>query len=197
MGDEGRFDDSKKRFEEGKESTSDEKPEHESAAPKKLQIDPVRFRMFQQQIKDKQNFSMGILAGFIAGSVGAALWGLISYFSSYQIGFMSIGVGFLVGIAIRKFGAGMDVKFGIAGAILSLYGCLAGNIFMVALAVSREYNVPLSEIMSQMNFETMWIFLKAGFEPMDVLFYGIALYFGYKYSFRRIKQEELEKLVIR
>jgi hypothetical protein len=43
----------------------------------------------------------------------------------------------------------------------------------------------------------MWIFLKAGFEPIDVLFYGIALYFGYRYSFRQIKMEELEKLALR
>ncbi|NIR66449.1 MAG: hypothetical protein GWN61_25685 [candidate division Zixibacteria bacterium] len=110
---------------------------------------------------------------------------------------MAIGVGFLVGFAVRKFGAGMDFKFGIAGAVLSLYGCMAGNIFLVCLAVSKEYGIPLSEIMSQMNFETMWIFLKAGFEPIDVLFYGIALYFGYRYSFLQIKKEELEKLAVR
>jgi uncharacterized membrane-anchored protein YitT (DUF2179 family) len=110
---------------------------------------------------------------------------------------MAIGVGFLVGIAIRKFGAGVDIKFGIAGAILSLYGCTAGNIFFVCLAVSKEYGIPLSEILSQLNFETMWVFLKAGFEPIDALFYAIALYFGYKYSFRQITQEELEKLALR
>jgi hypothetical protein len=183
----------------GGENVSNSKPDTgpETEGTKPMQIDPVRFRMFKQQIKDNQNFSMGILAGFIAATFGAVLWGLLSYLSSYQIGFMAIGVGFLVGFAVRKFGAGMDIKFGIAGAVLSLYGCVAGNIFLVCLAVSKEYGIPLSEIMSAMNFETMWIFLKAGFEPIDVLFYGIALYFGYRYSFRQIKVEELEKLAVR
>ncbi|MBD3218031.1 MAG: hypothetical protein GF310_07110, partial [candidate division Zixibacteria bacterium] len=181
MGDQGRFDDFKEEPEEDKTESLQE----ESIEQKELQIDPVRLRMFQQEIKDNQNFSMGILAGFIAGTAGAGLWGLVTYLSNYQIGFMAIGVGFLVGIAIRKFGAGVDIKFGILGAILSLYGCVAGNIFFVCLAVSKEYGIPLSEILSQLDFETMWIFLKAGFEPIDALFYAIALYFGYKYSFRQ------------
>ena len=41
-------------------SKPDTGPETEGTMP--MQIDPVRFRMFKQQIKDNQTFSMGILA---------------------------------------------------------------------------------------------------------------------------------------
>ena len=170
----------------------------ESGSPQAgaLEIDPVRLRMFQQQIKDNQNFSMGILAGFVAASAGAVVWALVTYLTNYQIGFIAIGIGFLVGIAMRKFGAGIDMKFGIAGALLALYGCLAGNIFFICLAISKEFAMPLSEVISGLDFETCWAFLKVGFEPIDVLFYAMALYFGYKFSFRKITEDELRKLAI-
>jgi len=33
------------------------------------------------------------------------------------------------------------------------------------------------------------------FDPMDILFYGIAVYEGYKLSFRQVSPEELASLV--
>jgi len=36
--------------------------------------------------------------------------------------------------------------------------------------------------------------MTATFNPMDLLFYGLAVYAGYRFSFRRISAEELAKL---
>lgn len=36
-----------------------------------------------------------------------------------------------------------------------------------------------------------WELLRLAFQPLDLLFYGIALYEGYKFSFRRITRQEL------
>ena len=54
-----------------------------------------------EQLEDQPNLLMGLIGGAIAMLVGAIVWGAVTYFTEYQIGWMAIGVGFLVGLAIK------------------------------------------------------------------------------------------------
>jgi hypothetical protein len=49
------------------------------------------------------------------------------------------------------------------------------------------------DILTQLNFGIMSEMLSATFEPMDLLFYGLAVYFGYKYAFRQITEQDLNR----
>jgi hypothetical protein len=160
-----------------------------------VELDPPKVQRFQQQLKDEQNLSLGIVAGLGAALAGSIVWALVTDAFNIQIGFMAIGVGFLVGIAVRHFGKGIEATFGVLGAILSLVGCLFGNLLTVCLAVAELEQIPVSEVVSLLNAEVIVELMSATFYPMDVLFYGIAIYAGYKYSFRRITEEELAELV--
>jgi len=46
------------------------------------------------------------------------------------------------------------------------------------------------QVLSHLNPELAAALLQSGFSPMDLLFYGIAAYEGYRFSFRRITAEE-------
>jgi hypothetical protein len=37
--------------------------------------------------------------------------------------------------------------------------------------------------------------MSISFSPMDLLFYGIAVYEGYKFSFRRMTGEEMQQVI--
>src|SRR6188768_4259461 len=91
-------------------------------------IDPTRLEQLMNEIKSKQSLSMAVLGGLIASLVAALLWAIITYVTHFQIGFMAIGVGFLVGFAVNYFGKGITTTFGIVGAAFSLFGCIFGNI---------------------------------------------------------------------
>jgi len=158
------------------------------------QIDPVKLNRLIQEIKDNQNLLSGSLAGVAAAIVGAGLWGVITALTKYQIGWMAIGVGFLVGIAVRTFGKGIDKSFGIAGAAISVLGCAAGNLLATCIMISQQQQVPFSQVLSSLNSEVVTSLMKVTFQPMDLLFYGLAVYAGYRFSFRRISAEELAKL---
>jgi hypothetical protein len=108
---------------------------------------------------------------------------------------MAVGVGFLVGLTIRKLGKGIDNSFRIAGAVFSLLGCLAGNLLAVLIVYSQQESIPLFDLLSRLNPRIAVALLKATFDPIDLLFYGIAIYEGYRFSIRPITREELEKLV--
>ncbi len=131
---------------------------------------------------EKQSLGLGCAAGVVAAAIGAALWATISYLSEYQIGWMAIGVGFLVGIAVRQFGKGTDTVFGILGGALALAGCLAGNLLTICLVVSREKAMPLLDVISRLDGGLIVSLMTATFSPIDLLFYGIAIYEAYRFS---------------
>lgn len=157
-------------------------------------VDALKLKQFQETIKSNQNLFMGILGGGMAALIGALAWGGITYGTGFQIGWMAIGVGFLVGFAVRLTGKGVDQIFGIVGAILSLVGCLLGNVFAACIMVSNQEYMPLMQVIGLLNLRVMVDILTATFHPMDVLFYGLAIYEGYKFSFRRLTPDELAKL---
>lgn len=139
---------------------------------------------------------MGVFGGAAAAVIGAGIWALITITTKYQIGWMAIGVGFLVGFGVRLLGKGVSKSFGIVGAIFALIGCLLGNLMSACGFISAEYSVSFMRVLSdslQQPSVAIQI-LKAAFHPMDILFYVIAVYEGYKFSFRRITPEEMAYL---
>ena len=133
------------------------------------------------QLDDQPNLLMGLIGGVIAMLLSAIAWGAITYLTEYQIGWMSIGVGFLVGIAIRFFGKGKTMIFGISGAILALIGCLLGNLLFYSGMIAREEGVSFLNVFFLLLFNpvaTIEIFTVA-FEFMDIFFYALAAYAGF------------------
>ncbi len=172
-------------------------PEAETdATEEQIELDPRKLEAFRNQLEVDQNLPKGLLAGLIAAIVGAAIWALITVGTGYQIGWMAIGVGFLVGFVVRQTGKGISMPFGIMGAILALFGCLLGNVLSGCGFVAKGESVPFFSVVGQFieQPELVGRWLKMSFSPMDLVFYGIALYEGYKLSFRRITEKEVGEL---
>ena len=64
-----------------------------------------------ESLDNQPSLLMGLIGGTVAMLVSAIIWGVISYVTEYQIGWMAIGVGFLVGIAVKFFGKGKRMMF--------------------------------------------------------------------------------------
>ena len=159
------------------------------------EIDQTKFQMMVQELQADQNLSFGIVGGIVAAAIGAAIWAIITAVTNYQIGWMAVGVGFLVGYAVRISGKGIDKTFGVVGAVLSILGCFAGNLLTACMIISKHQHIPVLQVLSRLDPEIVIEIMKATFSPMDLLFYAIAVYEGYRFSFRRLSKEELEKLV--
>ena len=125
---------------------------------------------------------MGLLAGVLAAAVGAALWAGVTVLTGYQIGWMAIGVGALVGVALRTAGKGTTTMFGILGAALALGGCLVGNFLTGAVVLSRHGDISLAVFFTRLTPDLAVRLMTAMFSPMDLLFYGLAIWQGYKIS---------------
>jgi len=140
-----------------------------------------------EQLDTESNLLMGLIGGAVAMLVSAILWGLITYFTEYQIGWMAIGVGFLVGIAVRFFGKGKTAIFGLSSAILALVGCVFGNLMFYSGIIAREEGVPFLTVFFffvTSPADLIEIFTLA-FDFMDVLFYAFAAYVGFNTAMDR------------
>lgn len=133
-----------------------------------------------------------VIAGFVVALVCAVLWGVISVVTGYQIGWIAIGVGFAVGITVQLVGKGQSASYGIIGGILALISVVMGNYFSIAGYLSKHSAEVLGGEISAFSALRIMIsnpdlsisLMKATFSPMDVLFYVLALYMGFKCSYR-------------
>ncbi len=144
-----------------------------------------------QALRGEQNLPFAIFGSIIACLIGAVFWATVSYATEYQIGYMAIAIGLLVGFSNRFAGKGIDQIYGIIGAVSALLSCVLGNYFTIIAFASKQADLGFFQVLTTVDFGTAIDALVESFQPMDVLFYGIAIYEGYKFSFRQITAEEV------
>jgi len=140
-------------------------------------------------LRAHQSMGFAILGGFLLVILSALLWAAITVATQYQIGYMAIGVGLIVGYGIRYFGAGIDKEFGILGGAFALLGCLLGNLLSTVGFVAQSEGLRYMEVLGFVNGSNIGEVLFGSFSPMDLLFYGIAVYEGYRFSFRTLPSD--------
>lgn len=128
------------------------------------------------------SLSKAVLAGGLAALFGALAWATITVATKYQIGWMAIGVGCLVGFMVRRFGRGHTPAYGYLGAGISLLGCVLGNALSLVGFVCVNEAGSFFQNLELIDFAKLPAAMGSSFQAMDVLFYGFALYEGYKFS---------------
>ena len=83
---------------------------------------------FVVETPETGNLVLAGVAGLAAALVGAVLWALLASATHVKIGYAAIGVGYLVGFAMRAAGKGHSPVYGYVGAVLALLGCVVGDL---------------------------------------------------------------------
>lgn len=132
-----------------------------------------------------ENFALAIPAGLAVAVVGAALWATIAVVTQMEIGIVAVAVGYAVGRAIKAVGHGRSEKFGILGAACSLLACVIGNLLSALFFFADQTHVPIMTVVSGSSPEFLFSLMKNFTQALDFLFYGIAIYEGFRFSFDR------------
>lgn len=155
---------------------------NDSAAIEIKDLSNEKLREYQLE----QNLPLGIFGGILAGFIGACLWALITVATGWQIGYMALAIGAGVGFSIRNLGKGVDPIFGISGAIIAVFSCIVGNFLSVIAVLSQMEGLDFIETLLYFDYSyTLDLLLETG-QFMDVVFYFIAGYEGYKFAFRKL-----------
>ncbi len=124
----------------------------------------------------------GAVAGALAGAIA---WAAITAATTFQIGYMAVGVGFLAGYGMRVLGGGRDRADGVIAGVVSLLGCVVGNVLAVVMTVANHQHMTagatLNASIAVLTHPSLsYKLLMVSFSIMDVLFYAIAVYAGYR-----------------
>lgn len=157
-----------------------------------LSRDDLERAMFS--LRTQQRPLLGILAASIAGIAGAGVWAAITVVTGYQVGWIAIGVGFLVGIVMRYVGRGIEQKFAVLGGLIAGISVALGNLFSVFGFIAQEEGISFMTVLLNFDYSMTLEVLSLMFSPTDLLFYAIAVYAGYKFSIRQVDDEELVHL---
>jgi hypothetical protein len=130
----------------------------------------------------RNSIPLALLAGAVAAVIGASIWAAITVSTGYQIGWIAVGVGILVGYAVRIAGQGVTVAFSIIGAVFALVGCVLGNLLAGISVIADELEIGFFDALLNFDYSVSFEILGAMFSPMDLLFYGIAIWEGFKFA---------------
>lgn len=177
-----------------KDDTLYELPKEEDS---RLQINALKSRLSSeslQQLKDEQRLIPGIIAGLVVGIIGAFLWGVLTVAMEFQIGYMALAIGAGVGYAIRIVGRGVHQIYGFWGAGIALFSVALGNFLSIAGFIGQSEGLGLFETLMLLDYTYVPELMVDFFSLIDLLFYAIATFEGYKFSFRVLDAVELSKM---
>jgi hypothetical protein len=125
---------------------------------------------------------LGILGALTGAVLGAVAWAAITASTNFQIGYMAVGVGILAGYGMRLLSGGFDRADGIAAGVIALLGCVLGNLFTIVVVMSQHVHASMPTVLAGLTKQPSLAFelMRAGFDWMDLLFYAIAVYAGYR-----------------
>lgn len=164
-----------------------EQVEHSDALEKLSERDIEKF-------KSEQNYPKALIIGASVGLAGALLWAAITVATEYQIGYMAIAIGAGVGLSMRYAGKGMDQIFGITGGAIAIISCLLGNFLSLVGFAANAEGLGYMEMLGLIDYSQVIPAMTEAFSPMDLFFYAIAAYEGYKFAFRAFTEKDLYEL---
>ena len=139
----------------------------------------------------------GVVIGFFTALLGAVVWAVVVAVTHYQIGFVAVALGLLVGLAMARNASANPVLPVIAGAF-ALLGCVVGDLLCDIVEQANFEQVPLGEALTVTFSHPAMLgeIFSAYFSPLSLLFWAIAASAAFRFVRRAglAQQEENEQL---
>lgn len=162
------------------------------------EIDPEDRERALTSLRDRQRLVPALLAGAAAAALGAAAWAVVASLLHQEWAWIAIGIGWLVGWAVKIAGRGFEVRFAALGALLAVSGIIAGKLLSLVALVAAEGGIGFWDAFGRIRPEHYPALLQETFQVTDLLFYGFAVWFAWKGSRITLPEDavarELERL---
>ena len=123
----------------------------------------------------------GLLAGAGVALVGAVLWALVVYATSYEIGFLAVLIGYGVGYAVHRAGRVASTGVAAAAALVAAAGILLGFVLTGVAVVAKVAGVGLMDAVNLVSDRLGWgNLISDSITGVDWLFLAIGAFAAFR-----------------
>jgi len=144
-----------------------------------------------RRIVQAQSVRRALIGGVGAAIVLSLLWAQLAMMSGKVYPWFSILAGALVGIAVQRFGKGLDWRFPVIALVLATVTAYMGNLMIGVLETGRYIDASPVSVLRGLSTDTFRNFFRNVIGPVDHIYAfsaaGVAAFFAN----RRLKRHEV------
>jgi hypothetical protein len=163
-------------------------PKKHRGAADRVAIVDARELVGEQSLRD------AIIGGLIVIVLFSILWAMLSTLINRIFPWMTVVLGVVIGLVIRRAGRGLDWRFPTLAAVLALAGALAANVVVAATFTAEELGTSTIEILRAVTSMTWPVFFAEAISAADVIYAVFGAAAAAFYANRRLLRSEYSAL---
>ncbi len=137
-----------------------------------------------------QSLRDAFVAGLIVIIVFSVLWSMLSTLANRIFPWMTVVLGVLVGLVVRRAGRGLDWRFPTLAAVMTLLGSLAANVVVAAAFTADELDTTTLTILRAVTAMTWPVYFREVISAADVVYAFMGAGAAAFYANRRLSRSE-------
>ena len=146
------------------------------------------------QLVDQQSLPNALYAGLIIIIVFSILWSMTSTLINRILPWMTVILGILVGLGVRRAGRGLDWRFPVLAAALAAFGALLSNVVVAAAFTAAALDTSTLHILRAVTSMTWPVFFAEAMSTADAIYGLLAAALAAFYANRRLTRAEFHAL---
>lgn len=142
------------------------------------------------QLVREQSLRDAIYAGLIIVIVFSVLWGMISTLLDRIWPWMTLVLGVLIGLGVRRAGRGLDWRFPLLAAVVAGIGALVSNIVVAAAFTAAALETSTLTVLRAVTVMTWPVFFSEAMSSADAVYALFAAAIAAFYANRRLSRAE-------
>lgn len=143
-----------------------------------------------RRILAAQSVRNAVMASLITIVVCSTIWAMLSTLIGSIYPWMTMIMGILIGLAVRRAGLGLDWRFPVIAAVFAVIGSLVGNVVVAAAFTAPELGTTTLTVLRSLTAMTWPVFFDEVMTPADLVFALFSAGLAAFYANRRLTRTE-------
>jgi hypothetical protein len=139
----------------------------------------------------EQSVVRGLAGSIAVGLLLCWLWALFSTMTGRVFPWFSVLIGAIIGIAMQRFGKGLDWRFPVLAVVVAGIAAYAGNLMIGVLETGRYIEEAPIRVVGGLSADTIRYFFKNTISPVDHIYAFCACGVAAFFANRRLKRHEV------
>ena len=142
-------------------------------------------------ILTEESLLRGVLGSLAVAALLCWIWAVQAMTTGRVFPWFSMLIGILIGIAMRRFGRGLDWRFPLSAGLLASVAAYAGNLMIGVLETGQYIEAQPMEVIAGLSLDTMKNFFKNTINPVDHIYAFCGIGLAAFFAKRRLNRREV------